>query len=251
MDIVVITGASAGLGTEFLEQIMRTMPLPDEIWLIARREERLHQLAAAYPQTTFRCLPLDLQKTESYDRYGHLLAESGAHIRLLINNAGYGKLGEFTNAHVGEQAGMVDLNCRATTAMTALSLPYMQRGSAVLNVCSIAAFAPTPRMTVYCSTKAFVYSFSKSLRRELRSQGINVMAVCPGPMSTEFLDVADIVGRSKTFQTLPYCNPKKVAAGALKRVYRRGIYTPHPFYKLYRVLAKLLPHGLVMYMSKT
>ena len=251
MEIIVITGASAGLGTEFLDGIMNETPLPDEIWLIARREERLQQLAAKYPQMTFRCLPLDLQKSESYDEYGHLLAESGVTVRLLINNAGYGKLGEFHGSHVGEQAGMVDLNCRALTAMTALTLPYMKRGSAVLNVCSIAAFAPTPRMTVYCSTKAYVYSFSKSLRRELRPQGINVLAVCPGPMSTEFLDVADIVGRSKTFQTLPYCNPKKVARGALKRVYHRGIYTPHPFFKFYRVLAKLLPHGLVMYMSKT
>ncbi len=251
MEIVVITGASAGLGTEFLAQLMKATPLPDEIWLIARREERLQQLAAAYPHMTFRILPFDLQQDESYDQYGHLLAESGATVRLLINNAGYGKLGEFAGAHVGEQTGMVDLNCRALTAMTALTLPYMRRGSAVLNVCSIAAFAPTPRMTVYCSTKAYVYSFSKSLRRELRSQGINVMVVCPGPMSTEFLDVADIVGRSKTFQTLPYCHPQKVAAGALKRVYRRGIYTPKAFYKLYRLLGKLLPHGLVMYMSKT
>lgn len=251
MNIVVITGASAGLGIEFLNELMNTTPLPDEIWLIARREERLQQLATQYPQMTFRCLPLDLQQQESYDAYGHLLAESGATVQLLINNAGYGKLGDFNGSHVGEQAGMVDLNCRALTAMTALTLPYMKKGSAVLNVCSIAAFAPTPRMTVYCSTKAYVYSFSKSLRRELRAQGINVLAVCPGPMSTEFLDVADIVGRSKTFQTLPYCNPKKVARGALRRVYRRGIYTPHPFYKFYRLLGKLLPHGLVMYMSKT
>lgn len=251
MNIAVITGASSGLGKEFLEQLMNTAPLPDEVWLIARREERLQQLANIYPQTTFRCLPLDLAAQESYDTYAQLLAETKPRIRLLINNAGYGKLGDFVNGELNEQSGMVDLNCRALTAMSLASLPYMDRGCAILNVCSIAAFAPTPRMTVYCSTKAYVYSFSKSLRRELRSRGINVMAVCPGPMSTEFLEVADITERSKTFQTLPYCNPKTVAKGSLKRVYRRGIYTPHPFYKFYRLLAKLLPHGLVMHMSKT
>lgn len=252
MDIVVITGASAGLGTEFLEQVIAQGPTVDEIWLIARRAERLQALADAYPEKTFRCLSLDLQKDESYDTYAHLLEETGATVRLLINNAGYGKLGDFAGSHCGEQTGMVDLNCKAMTAMTCLSLPHMERGCGILNVCSIAAFAPTPRMTVYCSTKAYVYSFSKSLRRELRSKGINVLAVCPGPMSTEFLNVADIVGRSKTFQTLPYCDPHKVAAGALKRLQQgRGIYTPRGFYKLYRCLAKLLPHGLVMYMSKT
>ncbi len=252
MDIIVITGASAGLGTAYLEQLVKQEPLPDEIWLIARRGDRLQALAEAYPAVPIRCLSLDLQQDTSLETYGHLLEETNAHIRLLINNAGYGKLGDFYGSHVGEQAGMVDLNCKALTAMTCLSLPYMSRGSAILNVCSIAAFAPTPRMTVYCSTKAYVYSFSKSLRRELWSAGIHVMAVCPGPMSTEFLDVADIVGRSKTFQTLPYCDPTAVATRSLKQLRRgKGVYTPRLFYKFYRILAKLLPHNLVMYMSKT
>ena len=252
MDIVVITGASAGLGKHFLEEVVNKTPLPDEIWLIARRGDRLQALADAYPQMKFRCLSLDLQKEESYNQYAHLLEETGAHVRLLINNAGYGKLGEFVNGQCGEQTGMVDLNCRALTAMTLLSLPHMDRGSGILNVCSIAAFAPTPRMTVYCSTKAYVYSFSKSLRRELKSRGIRVLVTCPGPMSTEFLDVADIVGRSKTFQTLPYCDPKRVAAHSLKRLERgRGIHVERLFYKFYHLLAKLLPHSLVMYMSET
>ncbi len=252
MDIIVITGASSGLGKDYLEQVLKQMPLPDEIWLIARRGERLQALADAYPQATFRCLPLDLQKAESFDIYAHLLEATNAHIRLLINNAGYGKLGEFSGSHCGEQIGMIDLNCRALTAITALSLPHMTRGDGILNVCSIAAFAPTPRMAVYCSTKAYVYSFSKALRRELRREGIHVLAACPGPMATEFLDVADIVGRSKTFQTLPYCDPKTVAAVSLKKLQKgKGIYTNHFFYKLYHLLAKLLPHSLVMYFSKT
>ena len=108
-------------------------------------------------------------------------------------------------------------------------------------------------MTVYCSTKAYVLSFTKSLRFELRGTGINVCAVCPGPMATEFLDVAGISGgKSKTFETLPYCDPDKVAAGALKAASAgRNVYTPRAFFKFYRFLAKILPHSLVMRMSKT
>ena len=159
-----------------------------------------------------------------------------------------------------DQAGMVDLNCRALTAVTTICLPYMKRragkekvSSFILNTCSIASFAPNPRMTVYCSTKAYVLSFTKSLNFELRGTGINVCAVCPGPMATEFLDVAGISGgKSKTFETLPYCDPDKVAAGALKAASGgRNIYTPKAFYKFYRFLAKILPHSLVMKMSKT
>lgn len=252
MDITVITGASSGLGREYLSQVVVQRPSTDEIWLIARRQERLQELAALYPDVKIRCVPLDLQKEESFAAYADLLKEHNACVKLLINNAGYGKLGDFSKGVCHEQTGMVDLNCRALTAMTSLSLPHMARGSMILNVCSIAAFAPTPRMAVYCSTKAYVYSLSKALRHELRPDGIHVLAVCPGPMSTEFLEVADITGRSKTFQRLPYCDPKTVAAVSLRRLRRgKGIYTNRLFFKFYRFLAKLLPHHLVMYMSKT
>ena len=108
-------------------------------------------------------------------------------------------------------------------------------------------------MTVYCSTKAYVLSFSRSLRFELKDKGINVIAVCPGPMNTEFLANAGIEeGSSKAFDTLPYCDPEKVARVSLvKADAGKGIYTPHGFFKFYRVLAKILPHELVMYLSQT
>jgi len=106
-------------------------------------------------------------------------------------------------------------------------------------------------MTVYCSTKAFVYSFSKALRAELRKHKIGVTAVCPGPMDTEFLPVAGIVGNSKMFNTLPRCNVTEVAEKTVKAACRnRGIYTNKLIYKLYRVIAKLLPHGLVVRFSE-
>ncbi|MBR2405778.1 MAG: SDR family NAD(P)-dependent oxidoreductase [Clostridia bacterium] len=252
MNIAVITGASSGLGREYVRQLVAQVPSLDEIWLIARRLDRLEALAAEFPETAFRCLPLDLTDPQSFTIYQAALQEANATVKVLINNAGFGKLGLFAEEEVTAQVGMVDLNCRALTAITNLTLPYMQQGSGVLNVSSIASYAPTPRMAVYCSTKAYVSSFSHALAEELRPRGITVLAVCPGPMATEFLEVAAITGRSKTFQTLPYCKPEAVAKHSLKRLLRgKRWYTNLVFYKFYRVLCKLLPFRFIMKLSKT
>ena len=128
----------------------------------------------------------------------------------------------------------------------------LKRGGFVLNVCSIASFCPNTRMTVYSSTKAYVMSFSRGLREELKPHGINVLAVCPGPMKTEFLDVANITERSPMFKTLPYSDPDKVADTAVVKAAKgRCVYTHKGLFKFYRVLAKLLPHSLMMKFCKT
>lgn len=259
MKIAIITGASSGLGEKLLCETQKRFSL-DEIWIIARRAVRLETLAEKCAGAAkIVPVPLDLTDYASYDKLSAMLEEKKPEIFALINNAGFGKLGNMIDMTYPAQAGMVDLNCRALTAVTTVCLPYMKKregkekvSSFVLNTCSIASFAPNPKMTVYCSTKAYVLSFTKSLRFELRGTGINVCAVCPGPMATEFLDVAGITGNSKTFDTLPYCDPDKVAAGALKAANAgRNVYTPKVFFKFYRLLAKLLPHSLVMHMSKT
>lgn len=252
MKIAVITGASSGLGREYAAQVVKQYDDLDEIWLIARRKDRLDAIAAAYPESRFRCLALDLMQRESLSLYEQTLTETNAQVMLLINNAGFGKLGDLKDSAATEQRDMVDLNCGALTEITARTLPFMPPQSGILNVCSIAAFTPTPRMTVYCSTKAYVYSFSKSLCEELRPHGINVLAVCPGPMRTEFLTVASITGNSKAFSTLPYCDPAEVAARSLERL-RKGkhFYTNRFLYKLYRVVGKLVPHNLMMKFTKT
>ncbi len=252
MTIAVITGASSGLGREYVRQTVSQLPCVEEIWLIARRTDRLQAIADEYPDRKFRLLSLDLTKTDSFDTYRQALEEAGANVRLLINNAGFGKLGLFAEEDTAAQVGMVDLNCRALTAVTNITLPYMTKGSGILNVSSIASYAPTPRMAVYCSTKAYVSSFSHALSEELRPLGIHVLAVCPVPMETEFLDGAAISGRSKTFQTLPYCNPTAVAKQSLARLLKgKRWYTNRGFYKFYRVLCKLLPFRFIMKLSKT
>ena len=171
---------------------------------------------------------------------------------MLVNNAGFGKCGDFFTSNRASQMGMVDVNCRALTAITRLCLPYMLDDSLVINVASIAAFAPTPRMSVYSATKAYVLALSKALHDELRPRGIKVLAVCPGPMKTEFLDVGSITGRSPAFEYLPYCDQVRVAAGALRAAKAgRTMYTPRLFYKFYRLLAKVAPVKLMVKFTKT
>lgn len=251
MSIAIITGASAGLGRSFFQSLLHRHPDLSGIWLIARRRERLEQLAADSP-IPVTVLALDLLDAASYDVLGEKLKEEQASVRILINNAGVGELDNVADSTWPVQSRMVDLNCRALTAVTTITLPYMERGGFVLNVCSIASFCPNTRMTVYSSTKAYVMSFTKGLREELKPLGINALAVCPGPMKTEFLDVANITDRSKMFKTLPYSDPDRVADRAVVQAGKgRCVYTPLFLFKLYRVLAKALPHSIMMKFCKT
>lgn len=251
MSIAISTGASAGLGRSFFQSLTARYPDLDGIWLIARRKERLEEMAEGSP-VPVTVLPLDLVDPASYDALAEKLAAEKAGVKILINNAGLGELDNVADSTWPVQSRMVDLNCRALTAVTTVVLPYMERGGFVLNVCSIASFCPNTRMTVYSSTKAYVMSFTKGLREEMKPLGVNVSAVCPGPMKTEFLDVANIAGRSPMFKTLPYSDPDTVADRAVLAAAKgRCVYTPKLLFKVYRVLAKLLPHNLMMKFCKT
>lgn len=252
MNIAIITGASSGLGRAFFESLPAHYPDLGQIWLIARRAERLQEMAASSP-VSVAVLPMDLTDSSAFETLADRLMAEKPTVRVLINNAGVGELDNMLDSDWPTQCRMVDLNCRALTAVTTVVLPFMQPGVGhIINVASIASFVPTARMTVYASTKAYVLSLSKGLREELRPKQINVLALCPGPMDTEFLTVANITGRSDTFRRLPYANPDRVARKALKKAAAgRGIYTPLMLFKLYRVLAKLLPHGLMMKLCKT
>ena len=250
--IAIITGASAGLGAEFSHQIAAQFPEIDTFWLIARRVGKLEDLAQTIPNKQVVCLGLDLCDTRSFKSFADYLAEQHPRVGLLVNNAGCGALGNLGEVSNDSQARMCDLNIRALTLMTNTVLPYMAPGGHILNVSSIAAFCPNPRMTVYSASKAYVSAFTGGMADELRPKGISVTAVCPGPMQTEFLDVAGITGNSKTFDTLPYCDPKQVVAGAL-RAAKRGqtFYTPKAFYKFYRFVAKLLPMKWMIRATRT
>ena len=252
MNIAVITGASAGLGTEYAKAVDKKRNDIEEIWLIARRKDKLGEVAKSLSKPV-RILSFDITDNQGVSDYVNLLESEKANVKLLINNAGFGKLGLFYEISKEDNAGMIRLNCEALTVMANVTLPFMSEGAEIINTCSIASFAPNARMAVYSSTKAFVMSFSCALRAELKSRKINCLAVCPGPMETEFLSLAGIEkGTSHTFDTLPRDNPRRVAENSLKASQKgKAVFADHIFYKFYRVVAKILPTSLVMLMAKT
>lgn len=251
MKIAIVTGASSGLGREFARQIASEYPEVEQLWLIARRRDRLEELAASLPRPAL-CLALDLCDPMSFTVFQEKLQSERPEVLLLVNNAGVGYWGDLGGTDTVMQTRMIDLNLRALTAVTNLTIPCIPRGGGILNVSSIAAFCPNARMTVYSSTKAFVSHFTVGLGEELHRRGISVTAVCPGPMATEFCDTGNITGNSRMFELLPYCDQVRVAHGALlaaKR--RRTFYTPTAFYKFYRLAAKLTPVKLMAKLTKT
>ena len=252
MNIAVITGASSGLGEQFALKTDKQYPEIEEIWLIARREDKLKALSEKLSKKA-KIISLDITDSEAMKKYSLLLNEEKPNIKLLINNAGFGKLGDFDSMAPEDTGAMIRLNCEALTVITSLSLPFMSENGEIINSCSIASFAPNTRMAVYSSTKAYVMSFSRALREELKPRKINVLAACPGPMDTEFLPVAGIEkGSSRTFDTLPRVKPDEMAENSLKASKRKkAVYTNKAFYKFYRILAKLLPHSLVMKLAGT
>lgn len=201
MKTAIITGASSGLGREFARQLTDIFPEIECCWLIARREDRLEEIAREMVGVETVCLPLDLCDSMSFTTLQEKLAAEKPEVAILINNAGCGYLGRMGETETAVQTRMVDLNVRAMTAMTNLVIPYMPAGGRILNTSSIASFCPTPRMTVYGASKAYVSSFTVGLSEELKRRDITVTAVCPGPMKTEFLDVGSITGRSPPLST--------------------------------------------------
>lgn len=250
-EIVLITGASSGLGREFFRAVCATQK-PDEIWLIARRETELNATAALCPEQKTVILPTDLSDPSGVEAILNRIREEKATVKGLINNAGYGILGKFEDADRARTVGMIDVNLRAPIALAQGILPYMKKGSYLINIASIAAFAPSPNLAVYSATKDFMYEFSLCLRHELRPRGICVHAVCPGPMATGFLPTAGITKEnSVAFAKLPYCSPERIANKALRRaVAGKATTVDRGIYRFYRILAKVLPHSFLIRFTK-
>lgn len=188
MTIAIVTGASAGFGREFASQL--DSEELDEIWLIARRKERLDTLAAEL-NTPCKVLPCDLMNgTEIAEVVGSALKEAKPTVRYCINNAGFGKVGPLSELDKSAMLDMVDLNCKAVVHLTHLVIPYMKKGGAFIHTSSMAGAGPLGGFAVYGATKAFVTSFSMAIEAELKERGIHSIAVCPGPTKTEFSKVA-------------------------------------------------------------
>lgn len=216
-----ITGASSGLGEEFAFQLA---PRVQKLVLVARREDRLQniadQLREQFPHVAVAVYCADLTRVSHREELAGMLKERGFIPDLLVNNAGMGDYGEFANAEWERIDAMLRLNVEALTHLTHLILPDMiHRGfGAVVNVSSLASLLPIPDFAVYAATKAYVTSFSEALRIEVREHGISVLAVCPGPVHTEFGEVARSGGGSSDmpFRECFYVAKEQVVADALK-----------------------------------
>lgn len=187
-----ITGATVGIGYEFSKLFARD---GYNLVLVARDEQRLGQRKKELEDEfgiKVNVIPRDLARPEAVEEICSILKKAAIHIDALVNNAGFGALGEFSDLDLKHQLDMIQLNISALTALTGRFLADMQsRGSGqILNVASTAAFQPGPRMAVYYATKAYVLFFSEALAYECKGSGIVVTTLCPGPTATEFQERA-------------------------------------------------------------
>lgn len=192
MPTALITGASAGLGEGFARAMAAR---GHDLILTARRGDRLETLAAelrAARGVGVHVITADLADPDAPERLVAEATEAGLTIDTLVNNAGFGVRGAFAEMDAGDQAGMIDVNCRALAMLAHAVLPGMieRRSGGILNIASLGAFQSGPWMSVYYASKAFVLSFSEGLHEEVREHGVRVTALCPGPTKTEFGDVA-------------------------------------------------------------
>ena len=212
MKIAVITGASSGMGREFVYALDRDEEF-DELWVIARREQRLLELKDKC-RAKIRPIVLDLQQRESFTLYRELLEQEKPEIAVLVNAAGFGLFGAFMDMDMDRQLDIIDLNSRALTAMCYMSVPYMNKGSRIYNMGSMSSWQPVPYINVYGASKAYVLNFSRALGVELKDRGIKVMAVCPGWITTEFFNHAVHDDTISYFNR--YYPPEQVIEKALK-----------------------------------
>lgn len=249
MKIAIVTGASSGMGREFAKQIEGFYKDLDEIWVIARRKERLEKLKEKVP-VKMRAIEGDLLRSEIYEQIEAALKETQAEICMLVNAAGFGKIGKVKDIACKEQLDMIDLNCTSLTHMTKLCIPYMSRGSHIVNLASAAAFCPQPSFGVYAATKSYVLSFSRSLRVELEDMGIVVTAVCPGPVATEFFLVAGKKEKNSVKDAVTV-KPEVVVKQALLDTKKGKAVSVYGIpMKLSRIASKLIPHGIILKVMK-
>ncbi|MEY2555167.1 MAG: uncharacterized protein QOF93_311 [Verrucomicrobiota bacterium] len=248
--IALITGASAGIGREFARQLGSRARL---LVLIARREQRLSELRDELrnrnPQLNVHVRAVDLCDKSQIDGLVRWLEENKIDIDFLINNAGLGDYGSFATSPSERDDEMVQVNVVALTSLTRRLLPQMiaRKRGAILNVSSSAGFLPIPGMAVYAASKAYANSFSEALRAELRGTGVTVTALCPGPVHTEFGDVAKRPGgEPERGPEFVYVSVEKTARDALAAVESdRPVVIPGFAMKLGMLLVRITPMSIL------
>ncbi|MDA3839152.1 MAG: SDR family NAD(P)-dependent oxidoreductase [Candidatus Delongbacteria bacterium] len=243
--IAIITGASSGFGVEFAKQIDQQIDL-DEIWLIARRKEKLESTSKMLKNSQGIVIKADLSTSEGITNIKTLLEKDKPEVKVLINNAGFGRTEKFEDSDEEYNESMIDVNVKAPVMITKIVLSYMYKGGHIINVASSAAYAPLPYFSVYAATKAFILSFSYSLKEELKLRNISVTAVCPGPASTEFFKSL----KEKKVNGLNIKDPIKIVRKAVRDSLKRRSVSIYGYeMNFLRVVSKLLPRKMLAYFS--
>ena len=248
--ISIITGAGAGLGREFARQISRYFNA-DEMWLFSRSKEHLEEteriVKAEEPNAVLRLFAADIAGRQGVDQFGHLLEEErdaqkesgGFCIAALVNNAGFGAYGAVAEIEENVQLSMIELNAVTPAGFCMEALPFMQAGSIIINIASLAAFSPMGNFAVYAATKAFLYSFSVALRAEVAERGISVCAVCPGPVATNFATEASNGALTEVINGADPARTVRHALKAAKKGKWQAIMLPE--WKLLAFLSRFAP----------
>ncbi len=244
MKIAIVTGASSGMGKEFAIQLDRACNDLDQIWVISRTVGQTD-----FPDTKAELvrLALDLTKEEAVGALQERLREEQPKIKVLVNSAGFGKMGKFEEIPLQMQTEMMECNTVALMKMCHICIPYMVKGGYIINMASVAAFLPQMRFAVYAASKSFVLSFSRALHYELKDRKISVTAVCPGPVKTAFFDIAEKTGYTLKLKKYFMVKPEKVVAYALQCAKERRQVSVYSIpMKGMRLLTKAVPHSLIL-----
>lgn len=244
-NIAIVTGASSGLGREFVKLLSRKIEL-DEIWVIARRKNKLDKLAKRYGKK-IKVFPMDLSITENIKGFGENEELKRCNIKYLINNAGFAKFCSYNDISIDESINMIDLNISGIVAMGLVCIPHMSKGSHIINIASQAAFQPLPYQNIYSSTKAFIRNYTRALNVELKETWITATAVCPGWMNTRLYDRAIIGAKKATNHFINIVNPYVVARKALYDAAKGKDMSVYGYYvKMCHLIAKILPQKQMM-----
>lgn len=248
MKIAIVSGASSGMGREFAKQFDDKNL--DEIWVIARREDRLKELQTNL-LTPVRVFSFDLLKESSFEVFKLILKQEMPDIKYLVNAAGFGVFGD-SSMDLEIVNNMIDLNIKALVNMTYICIPYMSRGSQIIELGSSSSFTPLINFNIYASTKAFVLHFSNALYQELKPKGITVTVICPGWVKTEFFKEANpkLAKHAPRF-TRPLYKAEKVVNKAIHDSDRgKMISIPGAFTKVHYIKAKYAPKKVLMTLWK-
>ena len=247
-DYALITGASSGIGEAFARELAKKKK---PLVLVARNEEKLKKLAAELREKEgidVRFLPIDLARSKEIPFLPEKLKRMGINVDVLINCAGFGKMGTEANISYEDALNMVNLNCRAVLSMTKIFLPDMikHKKGGIINIAAIAGLFPTPYMATYSASKAFVITYSQALAEELKRSGVRVLCVCPGPTATSFYDRAGI--NTSKYPSLQKLNDPQTIAEKALAAFRNGktfeIVDKTSIWNRY--LPKLIPRNLLL-----